>query len=969
MHQDCYGVRNVPKGDWYCNVCVNAGGAKAKGAGKGKGKGAKSISAKDAKGSKGKNKSKDTSQPAKQKTCMVCDVSGGALKPVAGGKDRWCHLFCSNWMPETFVKDLKTMEPIGGVDNIDRERATLKCEVCAKPKGTGFPIQCDYGQCSVSYHPLCAALSGTRCMEIKSDMTKEGCTYKSYCLKHSKVRANEKKNKAKAEEEEEEEHSDSGVAMDSEDDEPVSKKAKPESSTPEPSRKSARSRGGSATPSGVFQNDDDGDVILESAGKENREGDGALVKNENGDAITKSDELPQPTETLWEHTTLALKGAVPTMPTEPESSKMEEEKVYMSKQSTDPTKKPPKCSVCLAHKKGTCGTATAPTKCYRRREKSTTSLASFADTDGGGSVSDMADLNGGTNNTTVDPGPPPASMEDEMKTLKNASDLLKLTPDDEILGELLQAHVALAKASWITRTLASKALKQAKEQSAMEAEERETQIKWGTETERYEERWRGGKWREEYLRKRGLPSADAFGVDADDDPFKDKTKELVDPLVETGAMEDALCAVCGGGDSEEPNEIVFCERCELATHQDCYGVTQVPEGDWLCWPCHVAEVNEEIQKQPPSRPPRWLREPGDGALYDPRPACCLCPVRRGALRAVVEPPKPQSAGKTPAVDDSGKVSDDAGDAQSPAQARRATLVGFFDNTAMKDNTSDGKHLGVGKATPSSMPEDISDPSEPNNSKPEITRWAHVVCAQCVPGVDFLTNPAPGVAGAVIYGLDRVPTSAFESTCSLCSRQEGVTTACGWPGCAARVHPLCARRQGWLLSEITRQEDDRRVFCGRHSVVERRRIENGMGSVADRGGRSGRGGRGRGRGVMKGRGGRGPRRRLIPTREEMELLKRARFGLEKLRLLCEQTLVEQKQHRQIVDAQVELWTMQMAGLDDGQGANTLPSPPPSPRRTETWMTYSRFEVANSDLPPGFAFAKVAPGEGSLAVTFK
>ena len=219
----------------------------------------------------------------------------------------------------------------------------------------------------------------------------------------------------------------------------------------------------------------------------------------------------------------------------------------------------------------------------------------------------------------------------------------------------------------------------------------------------------------------------------------------------------------------------------------------------LCWPCHVAEVNEEIQKQPPSRPPRWLREPGDGALYDPRPACCLCPVRRGALRAVVEPPKPQSAGKTPAVDDSGKVSDDAGDAQSPAQARRATLVGFFDNTAMKDNTSDGKHLGVGKATPSSMPEDISDPSEPNNSKPEITRWAHVVCAQCVPGVDFLTNPAPGVAGAVIYGLDRVPTSAFESTCSLCSRQEGVTTACGWPGLHELAFPLAATwMMLWLL---------------------------------------------------------------------------------------------------------------------------------------------------------------------------
>jgi bromodomain and PHD finger-containing protein 1 len=60
------------------------------------------------------------------------------------------------------------------------------------------------------------------------------------------------------------------------------------------------------------------------------------------------------------------------------------------------------------------------------------------------------------------------------------------------------------------------------------------------------------------------------------------------PLVETGDEADALCAVCGGGESEEPNEIVFCERCEVAVHQDCYGVEDVPEGDWLCWPCHAA---------------------------------------------------------------------------------------------------------------------------------------------------------------------------------------------------------------------------------------------------------------------------------------------------------------------------------------------------------------------------------------------
>ena len=45
-----------------------------------------------------------------------------------------------------------------------------------------------------------------------------------------------------------------------------------------------------------------------------------------------------------------------------------------------------------------------------------------------------------------------------------------------------------------------------------------------------------------------------------------------------GEEDEAYCAVCGDGSSVEPNMIVFCERCDLAVHQNCYGIGEIPQG-------------------------------------------------------------------------------------------------------------------------------------------------------------------------------------------------------------------------------------------------------------------------------------------------------------------------------------------------------------------------------------------------------
>jgi len=55
--------------------------------------------------------------------------------------------------------------------------------------------------------------------------------------------------------------------------------------------------------------------------------------------------------------------------------------------------------------------------------------------------------------------------------------------------------------------------------------------------------------------------------------------------------DDVECAVCALGESFDDNAIVLCDKCELAVHQDCYGILDIPPGDepWLCEPCAHGE--------------------------------------------------------------------------------------------------------------------------------------------------------------------------------------------------------------------------------------------------------------------------------------------------------------------------------------------------------------------------------------------
>ena len=91
---------------------------------------------------------------------------------------------------------------------------------------------------------------------------------------------------------------------------------------------------------------------------------------------------------------------------------------------------------------------------------------------------------------------------------------------------------------------------------------------------------------------------------------------------------NAVCSICDDGEVTPDNQILFCEACNVAIHQRCYGIERIPEGDYYCIPCRYFgrdKMQEDLAcrlKENPAATPVTL---------DPLPLHCeLCPVKHGA---------------------------------------------------------------------------------------------------------------------------------------------------------------------------------------------------------------------------------------------------------------------------------------------------------------------------------------------------
>ncbi len=126
----CYGVVEIPSGDWICRLCE--------------------FSVSQPVSFLFNNVLFTTNLLCPQK-CELCPSTFGGFKPT--GNKKWAHVICGLFLPEITFGDKTLMEPII-LDGIHPEIFKKPCILCktASDASYGACVTCSHPSCKTSFH-------------------------------------------------------------------------------------------------------------------------------------------------------------------------------------------------------------------------------------------------------------------------------------------------------------------------------------------------------------------------------------------------------------------------------------------------------------------------------------------------------------------------------------------------------------------------------------------------------------------------------------------------------------------------------------------------------------------------------------------------------------------------------------------------------------------------------------------------
>lgn len=264
-------------------------------------------------------------------------------------------------------------------------------------------------------------------------------------------------------------------------------------------------------------------------------------------------------------------------------------------------------------------------------------------------------------------------------------------------------------------------------------------------------------------------------------------KDESDEEDEEEHQEDAVCMVCFDGTSVDGNRILFCDGCNASLHQACYGVTEIPEGDFFCDRCNaLGTIAEEIQNNEELYDPSGVFDLCDHAKD--LIGCCYCPKYHGGF-------KPTTDGRwihlCCALWSNTTKSASAMDLSTNSISDGAVIMDVIEMSPIDVSRV---HPAVNPIVASQADKKLEEPfTLAQDSTPR--KYAAL---ELSPGAEESSSgPLSGV-------LPEVTQNMKVDTCCLCKTSGGYLTSCCGnnvedTSCTEVFHPICAWFEGYYIS--------------------------------------------------------------------------------------------------------------------------------------------------------------------------